>query len=44
MLDEKLSSVVLILWFNFIPGLNLLSFVLNSLLYDILKGLISIGT
>ena len=29
MLNEKLSSIMLILWFNFILGLNLLSFVLN---------------
>ena len=44
MLNEKLSSIMLILWFNFILGLNLLSFVLNSVSYDILKELISIGT
>ena len=44
MLSEKLSSIMLILWFNFILGLNLLSFVLNSVSYDILKELISIGT
>ena len=44
MLNEKLSSIMLILWFSFILGLNLLSFVLNSVSYDILKELISIGT
>ena len=37
MLNEKLSSIMLILWFNFILGLNLLSFVLNSVSYDILE-------